>query len=297
MVSKKNDQQFVKTLYGMCIMKKKFSFLIVFLALFIGHVGLVSKVHAVSELPTTQAAETQPSMDSPLKIEANCAPEAWCAFNDIEFHWSFAQPNNEKELPSVKEYRWVIDTVNPTTQQLKSIALDTGLSIKDHENGIFYFFVEALVEDDSVVQRQVYPFKIDAQPPAEFVPTVTDPIIELSQKTEVSFSSSDEHSGIDHYEARVNGGAWIKKESPLVVVGSEVGVYLFEIRAFDKAGNERTANTFIEVIEKLPKQEFETGNFVVNPEGKNKTLVPMLIVFVGLGMLAVIFLIKDRLSR
>ena len=35
----------------------------------------------------------------------------------------------------------------------------------------------------------------------------------------------------------------------------------------------------------------------MNPEGKNKTLVPMLIVFVGLGMLAVIFLIGSSRAR
>jgi len=46
-------------------------------------------------------------------------------------------------------------------------------------------------------------------------------------------------SGIDHYEVSVNQSAYEQKKSPIVISDLKVGDYLAEVKAVDRAGNER----------------------------------------------------------
>jgi len=80
----------------------------------------------------------------------------------------------------------------------------------------------------------------DNIPPEKFaIEVVSDRKIFGGQYFAV-FNSSDKQTGIDHYEIRENGGEWIRAESPFLLKDQSLKS-LVEIKAVDKAGNERIA--------------------------------------------------------
>lgn len=63
----------------------------------------------------------------------------------------------------------------------------------------------------------------------------------------VEFGTTDDGSGIDHYELSVNEGTYFVAESPYVLSDLEEGDVFVEVKAVDRAGNERYGKTGIRV--------------------------------------------------
>jgi hypothetical protein len=94
-----------------------------------------------------------------------------------------------------------------------------------------------------------FAISIDATPPAEFpVNILPDPETIENKQVVVQFASSDEYSGIDHYEIKViplnlgdeSGSLFTEAASPYVLAGfAHTGKYDVIVRAYDKAGNYR----------------------------------------------------------
>lgn len=81
-----------------------------------------------------------------------------------------------------------------------------------------------------------YKVQIDTNPPNPFQP-VTDPVGESSVRPTISFSTTDALSGIDHYEVKLDNGAFFQSSNPYRPDRISSGEHTFTIRAVDKAGN------------------------------------------------------------
>lgn len=63
----------------------------------------------------------------------------------------------------------------------------------------------------------------------------------------VEFGTTDDGSGIDHYELSLNGGTFFTAASPYVLSDLAVGDLFIEVKAVDRAGNERYGKTGLRV--------------------------------------------------
>jgi phage terminase large subunit-like protein len=77
---------------------------------------------------------------------------------------------------------------------------------------------------------------VDRTPPRTFVPEVS-PSNWSSVYPVISFSTTDNTSGIDHYELSINGGTFARQTSPFTPSVLPPGESSVTIRAFDRAGN------------------------------------------------------------
>lgn len=133
----------------------------------------------------------------------------------------------------------------------------TSISYSNLEDGIWYFHVKAK-KAEVWGGTSHYLVQIDTTPPAGFVPEV-DPSTKTSVlQPVVSFITTDNLSGFDHFEAKIinitpsenkeESGFFIEVVSPYKLSSLQIGKYLLVIRAFDKAGNWRDTSVKLEII-------------------------------------------------
>ena len=82
---------------------------------------------------------------------------------------------------------------------------------------------------------------IDTRPPENFTP-VAEPGTWTYMMPSISFSTTDNTSGIDHFEMSIDGGSFQTKDSPAIIESMPDGTHFITVRAFDAAGNHRDGN-------------------------------------------------------
>lgn len=121
------------------------------------------------------------------------------------------------------------------------------IKLNDLSDGVYYFRLRQTLEDGSwsgTVSRQI---KIDATTPEPFEVKVGRDGRLFENKYFLSFQATDITSGLAYYEVREGGDApEIISQPPYVLKHQNRNVPIY-IRAFDKAGNDRTV-----VIKALP---------------------------------------------
>jgi hypothetical protein len=150
----------------------------------------------------------------------------------------------------IEGFSFVLDN-NPNTIPDNTVDLVSEENTKSFENlkdGLWYFHIKAL-KNNIWGSAGHFLLKIDTTPPLKFEPKIdflSSSAIN-SERALVSFSSSDNLSGIDHYEVGVIdknqpstvSPFFIQTESPFQVPLSENTRMHVIVRAIDKAGNIR----------------------------------------------------------
>ncbi|HBP00054.1 MAG: hypothetical protein UU48_C0003G0002 [Candidatus Uhrbacteria bacterium GW2011_GWF2_41_16] len=157
--------------------------------------------------------------------------ETWSKDNDIVFTW-----HGNDFLPV--GYSVTLDH-DPQTEPSGEFVMQTSQSYSDVTDGIWYFHVQGISDDGFKTDTVHYQVKIDSH-----IPNVVSPTLERIRYIEgetalLTFGTTDDDSGIDHYEVSVNQSAYEQKKSPIVISDLKVGDYLAEVKAVDRAGNER----------------------------------------------------------
>jgi len=103
-------------------------------------------------------------------------------------------------------------------------------------------------------------FTVDVTPPDITILNPPEDDSQISQSTHITimWSGSDDISGIDYYEVRLNGGEWgeTSTNSEHTYHGLFDGEHTVEIRAVDNAGNEQIETTTFEVDPGSPSELF-----------------------------------------
>jgi hypothetical protein len=94
---------------------------------------------------------------------------------------------------------------------------------------------------------------VDRTPPEPFVPEISPPNW-TTLSPEITFSATDNASGVDHYEVRINEGGFTRQASPFVPWVLPSGESTVTVRAFDRAGNFRDGTALL-YIDTLPPSE------------------------------------------
>jgi len=107
------------------------------------------------------------------------------------------------------------------------------------EDGIYYFSLIQKLPGKNWSEKISCRSMIDSTLPEEFTPKIgQDPAL-FGGKKFLSFASTDQASGIDHYEIKENG-IWKIGQSPYVLEDQSLSNKI-SVKAVDKAGNERIA--------------------------------------------------------
>jgi hypothetical protein len=190
--------------------------------------GLGSASFTISPPPTaapTITSSTHPDQDK------------WYKKSDVSLSWTGAGSNFVYTLDNSPET--VPGTGSPTTEKSKTYS---GLA-----DGIWYFHVR--VQGSSGWSPTAnFRIQIDTVPPLAFTPEA-DPKENATSPPIIAFATTDATSGVDHYEIRVDKGDWTVITAPYRMPRISSGKHLIEVKAVDKAGNERIGNVTISVKE------------------------------------------------
>ncbi|MBN1389304.1 MAG: DnaJ domain-containing protein [Candidatus Thermoplasmatota archaeon] len=188
-------------------------------------------------------------------------PENDKAYNDttMEAIWKFE--NNDENITS--EYS--LDLAPYISVGNETTALLNGLSEGYHDLSVRC--MNGFGEDASVSVS----FRIDTcDPNVQFTQTATlftnlDPVM-------MEWITTDNGSGMDHVETRLDGGEWVDKGSAnREIVSLEYdGQHIYEIRAFDRAGNSLASNREIVLDRERPDLEVLSPD---DEEGLNSSTV------------------------
>ncbi len=126
-----------------------------------------------------------------------------------------------------------------TTTPSGNLVTDTTITYENITDGIWYFHVKAASPTGIPVAH--FALQIDTVAPDTFTVAVDNENKATNRTPKVTFDAKDATSGIDRYEAAVDGGAPFVLKSGDLLPRQHPGAHTIVVRAYDKAGNMREA--------------------------------------------------------
>ena len=144
----------------------------------------------------------------------------------------------------MSEFSWWLDQDPRGYSDNKVDGAVTTVAYNDIASGIWYFHVKGKI-NDTWGQQSTYAAHIDNTPPAVFTPVIEPTDSRPGEKRVITFSTTDQHSGLDHYEVKIlslddKSGAepfFTEHTSPWLTTPLDIGRYKIVVRAYDTAGN------------------------------------------------------------
>jgi len=163
-------------------------------------------------------------------------PDTWYSDSSPSFSW-------EKD-DGVTGFSWSFSQSPQERPEGATKGLETATSFDKVEDGIWYFHIRqqknGIWGKTSHVQ-----VRIDASSPRDFTPQIVTYSKLVGYQTMAYFETSDDFSGIDHYEVSVIDlnrsetarSFFTEQISPYKIPNAEAGEYNVIIKAIDRAGN------------------------------------------------------------
>ncbi|MBX4200201.1 cohesin domain-containing protein [Candidatus Parcubacteria bacterium] len=158
--------------------------------------------------------------------------------------------------PGVEGFSAVFDNTPNTEPENKINTTDTSQSFENLADGLWYFHIKAIKAHVWSTTGH-FLVRIDTSPPADFKPTVNFLLAAaaLSERALVSFFTTDNLSGVDHYEIgtidksqpTTVSPVFVNADPPFQVPLTNSSKLHAIVRAVDKAGNIRDAGVDIEI--------------------------------------------------
>lgn len=203
----------------------------------------------------------------------------WANNTTVIFEWSGEE--------GATGYSYMLNDEPVVTPDDISEGPNTGVAYKNLQDGMHYFHIKA-IKGNFWGGVTHYAVKIDATPPAEFKIEVSPAARTTSKLPIIDFFTTDNLSGIDHYELKVvplnpeNIGTEFSTENFFIETQGryippkelELGDYDVIVRAYDVAGNVR------EVVQQL---NIVNPFFSTSEEGlgiAGKFVIPWIYVFI-----------------
>ncbi len=153
-----------------------------------------------------------------------------------------------EELMGAQGYSYLLDDVPTTMPDTLIDPASNQMSYENLKDGLWYFHIIAK-KNGSWSAPEHFSIKIDKTPPAQFTPEVNYVLASASivERALVSFTTTDAHSGINHYEVGVinlqnpttASPIFVEAESPYQVDLTKKPNFQVIVRAVDNAGNIR----------------------------------------------------------
>lgn len=182
-----------------------------------------------------------------IHSETHPSQDTWYNNKNPFFTW-----NKES---GVTGFSYVLDNKPSTIPENTVLTTDTGKSYQDLNDGLYYFHVKA-IKNGAWGTTGHFLVRIDTVPPADFIPRaeyVVAAVISV-ERTLLSFFTTDNLSGVDHYEVGIIDKSQPVTESPVFTIAEspfQVPLTSVEklrviVRAVDKAGNIRDVSVDVQ---------------------------------------------------
>jgi hypothetical protein len=228
------------------------------------------------------------------------APEGVRVFSDTHANQSNWYNNKNPILswdkdPGVDAFSYILDDKPNTIPENNVSSTDTTINYENLNDGIWYFHIKAR---KSGVWGTTGSFliRIDTTPPAEFKPEVDYVVAALAfvDRSLISFFTTDNLSGIDHYEVGVidksqpatESPVFIQTETPYQVPLSKGSNLRVIVRAIDNAGNVRDESIDV-------KPPFVITKFIMD----NLVYILLAIILIGLSILIIHYVVGHHIIR
>jgi len=173
--------------------------------------GVVETEATVEEIPVPEALQVLGLGGDEIKL-------SWTVSDPSQLVASYQVRSNQSVVASVYEPQWTMTAVEGTTYNFTVVSVNEHGQVSD--------------ESESVVYTH------DKIPPT--VPTILTAIRLSSTEAELTWTASEDSSGIKEYEVWVNGVLYqTLNTTSLMITGLEAGIsYEVRIRARDNSGND-----------------------------------------------------------
>lgn len=178
-----------------------------------------------------------------IHSETHPSQDTWYNNNNPSVTW-------EREL-GVIGFSYVLDNKPSTVPENTILTTDTNKSYQNLTDGLWYFHVKA-IKNGAWGTTGTFLIRSDTTPPADFKPKAEYLVAAtiMVERTLVSFLTTDNLSGIDHYEVGVidksqpatESPVFTRAESPYQVPLTGVKSLRVIVRAVDRAGNVKDAS-------------------------------------------------------
>ena len=183
-------------------------------------------------------------------------PEGVLVFSETNPDQSKFYNNNSPVLsweldPGVLGFSHAIDDKPFTIPENKISTTATAQAYQNLGDGLWYFHIKSY-KKDAWGTTSHFLLKIDTTPPAAFIPKIEHVLaaVALIERTLIVFSTTDNLSGVDHYEVGIIdkgqpvtvSPVFVHAESPFQASLPRASSFLVIVRAVDKAGNVRDAS-------------------------------------------------------
>src|SRR3989344_1514398 len=196
---------------------------------------------SAGEMPLAPQAETPVATPNALGIKSSTHSDQtkWYADNTPEFSW---------ELPQgALEVRTLIGKSPASNPSVPYVPPITKKKVDELPDGTYYFALQVRTADGwSAVSR--YRVNIDTTPPKPFYVTFPHGNKGLEPQPVVFFNTTDNESGISHYEIKIGSDvkpvktAPVAESNPYVLPPQVPGTYTLFVSAVDNAGNIRNSS-------------------------------------------------------
>lgn len=210
--------------------------------------GTYEIVLAAIVLPTGDGRPVQPAVSSPTHPNK----DEWYANDDPEFIWA---------LPSdVTSISYALDQNPDTNPSFIAADLSQRKTFSDIEDGTWYFHINFRNKAGWGAFTH-YRVLIDTTPPLPFEITVDDRGDPAHPQPTLYFATSDEMSGVSHYEIQIDNHEMIvvsleEAEIPFVPEPQVSGKREVTVSAVDGAGNRQSAAVTIGIVGAPPSFTF-----------------------------------------
>ncbi|KPJ71224.1 hypothetical protein AMJ50_02905 [Parcubacteria bacterium DG_74_3] len=192
-----------------------------------------------------------PSKGPRIFSETHPDQNSWYKNNNPTFSW--------ERIEGAEGFSYKLDD-DPLGEPDNTIDTPTNfISFEEVEDGILYFHLKAKKEKIWGGTSH-YKVMIDSSPPLKFQPYLEPLTLTPGNYLLVYFETTDLLSGIDHYKARLADlsdpqdvvfSAWARQESPFRLSKDRKGIFEFQVRAFDEAGNFQEGKIQIKIVNPL----------------------------------------------
>lgn len=176
-----------------------------------------------AKAPARQA--TAPTVKSSTHPDSN----KWYNNKNVALSWSFSGATG---------YVFTFDQ-SPTTEAKGKAVKTTSKTQENVTDGVWYFHVKAQKAEGGFTDTTHFKVQVDTVAPEEFTVTVNQDGGSTNLTPKLTFEAKDATSGIDRYEASIDGGEPFATKSGDPLPQVRPGSHTVVIRAFDKAGNIR----------------------------------------------------------
>jgi len=196
---------------------------------------------AAAATGTPTVGTTGVSFSTPILSSPAINDGAWYSGSSVTFSWNLP--------PDVSAVSYALsnnpDYELPTTEQ--PVLASTTYDLSNTPDGMWYFFL-SFKEPTGWTPAAVKQIGIDRTPPEPFTITRLDTDLEDVRPSFI-WNAVDSASGIDHYLVKIGDGDWfdpssiLQGSSYILPPQSPTAERTLVVRAYDRAGNFRSAST------------------------------------------------------